>query len=204
VRLTRFPLAIAQRLDVLIDLPGNGAHPIFAQVEGKRARTGIVLAASGASVSRLAAEAEENAPPVDLSLERRLEAVTPLSPRAPDATHRVICAGAMAPYAWSLNGEYWPNVTPLMVAKGQRVAIEMVNHSMMAHPMHLHGHAFQVVAINGALLTGAVRDTLLVPPMGSVTIAFDADNPGRWAFHCHNLYHMMTGMMTEVRYPAII
>jgi FtsP/CotA-like multicopper oxidase with cupredoxin domain len=204
VRLTRFPLAIAQRLDVLIDLPGNGAHPIFAQVEGKRARTGIVLAASGASVSRLAAEAEENAPPVDLSLERRLEAVTPLSPRAPDATHRVICAGAMAPYAWSLNGEYWPNVTPLMVAKGQRVAIEMVNHSMMAHPMHLHGHAFQVVAINGALLTGAVRDTLLVPPMGGVTIAFDADNPGRWAFHCHNLYHMMTGMMTEVRYPAII
>jgi FtsP/CotA-like multicopper oxidase with cupredoxin domain len=49
-----------------------------------------------------------------------------------------------------------------------------------------------------------VRDTVLVPPMGSVTIAFDADNPGRWAFHCHNLYHMMTGMMTEVRYPGII
>jgi FtsP/CotA-like multicopper oxidase with cupredoxin domain len=42
------------------------------------------------------------------------------------------------------------------------------------------------------------------PPMGSVTIAFDANNPGRWELHCHNLYHMMTGMMTEVRYPAII
>ena len=70
--------------------------------------------------------------------------------------------------------------------------------------MHLHGQAFQVVAINGAPLAGAVRDTVLVPPMGSVTIAFDADNPARWAFHCHNLYHMMTGMMTEVRYPAII
>src|ERR1700704_2460704 len=90
---------------------------------------------------------------------------------------------------------YWPNVTPLMIAQGQRVAIEM---------MHLHGHAFQVVSVNGAQLAGAVRDTVLVPPMGSVTIAFDADNPGRWAFHCHNLYHMMTGMMTEVRYPAII
>jgi FtsP/CotA-like multicopper oxidase with cupredoxin domain len=204
VRGTRLPLAIAQRLDVLIDLPGNGAYPIFAQVEGKRARTGIVLAASGAAVSRLAAEAGENAPPVDLSLERRLEAVAPLAPRAPDVTHRVILAGAMAPYAWSLNGEYWPEVTPLMIAKGQRVLIEMVNHTMMAHPMHLHGHAFQVVAINGAPLAGAVRDTVLVPPMGSVTIAFDADNPGRWAFHCHNLYHMMTGMMTEVRYPAIV
>jgi FtsP/CotA-like multicopper oxidase with cupredoxin domain len=204
VRATRLPLAMAQRLDVLIDLPGNGAYPIFAQVEGKRARTGIILAASGAPVSRLAGEAEDNAPPVDLSLERRLEAVIPLAPRAPDVTHRVILEGSMAPYAWSLNGEYWPNVNPLMIATGQRVAIEMSNHTMMPHPMHLHGHAFQVVALNGAALAGAVRDTVLVPPMGSVTIAFDADNPGRWAFHCHNLYHMMTGMMTEVRYPGIV
>jgi FtsP/CotA-like multicopper oxidase with cupredoxin domain len=89
VRGNRLPLAMAQRLDVLIDLPGNGSYPIFAQVEGKRTRTGIVLATSGASVSRLAAEAGENAPPVDLSLERRLEAVTSLAPRAPDVTHRV-------------------------------------------------------------------------------------------------------------------
>jgi FtsP/CotA-like multicopper oxidase with cupredoxin domain len=204
VRGSRFPLAMAQRLDVLIDLSGNGAYPIFAQVEGKRARTGIVLAASGAPVSRLAAEAADNAPPVDLSLETRLEAVAPLAPRAPDVKHRVILAGAMAPYAWSLNGEYWPNITPLMIAHGQRVAIEMVNHSMMAHPMHLHGHAFQVVALNGAPLGGALRDTVLVPPKSSVTVAFDADNPGRWAFHCHNMYHQVTGMMTEVRYPAII
>jgi FtsP/CotA-like multicopper oxidase with cupredoxin domain len=204
LRGSRFPLAMAQRLDVLIDLPGNGSYPILAQVEGKRARTGIVLAASGAPVSRLAMEAGENAPPIDLSLERRLEAAHPLASRAPDVTHRVILAGAMMPYAWSMDGEYWPNVTPLMIATGQRVVIEMINHSMMAHPMHLHGHVFQVVAINGAPSTGAARDTVLVPTKGSVTIAFDADNPGRWAFHCHNLYHMMTGMMTEVRYPAII
>jgi FtsP/CotA-like multicopper oxidase with cupredoxin domain len=128
---------------VLIDLPGNGAYPIFAQVERKRARTEIVLAASGAPVSRLAAEAEENAPPVDLSLEHRLEAVTPWR-RARAVTHRVILAGAMAPYAWSLNGEYWPNVTPLMIATGQRVAIEMLNHTMTARPIIFHGHAFQM------------------------------------------------------------
>jgi FtsP/CotA-like multicopper oxidase with cupredoxin domain len=127
-------------------------------------------------------EAEDNAPPVDLSLERRLEAVIPLAPRAPDVTHRVILEGSMAPYAWSLNGEYWPNVNPLMIATGQRVAIEMQNHTMMPHPMHLHGHAFQVVALNGAALAGAVRDTVLVPPMGSVTIAFDADNPAAGRF----------------------
>jgi FtsP/CotA-like multicopper oxidase with cupredoxin domain len=82
-------------------------------------------------VSRLAPEAVENAPPVDLSLERRLEAVTPLAPRTPDVTHRLILAGAMSPYKWSLNGEYWPNITPLMIAPGQRVAIEMLNRTMM-------------------------------------------------------------------------
>src|SRR3979409_949568 len=98
VRSTRLPLAIAQRLDVLIDLPGNGAYPILAQVEGKRAHTGIVLAASGSFVSRVAAEAGENAPPVDLSLERSLEAFAPLAPRAPDVTHRVSLAGTMTAY----------------------------------------------------------------------------------------------------------
>src|SRR3981081_3833919 len=78
VRSSRFPLAMAQRLDVLIDLPGNGAYPILAQVEGKRARTGIILAASGSFVSRVAAEAGENAPPVDLLLARSLEEFAPL------------------------------------------------------------------------------------------------------------------------------
>ncbi|MEH2493074.1 FtsP/CotA-like multicopper oxidase with cupredoxin domain [Bradyrhizobium sp. AZCC 2230] len=141
VRGTRLPLAMAQRIDVLIDLPRNGAFPIFAQVEGKRARTGVILATSGVPVSRLPAEAADNAPPVDLSLEHRLEAVTPIAPRTPDVTHRVILDGAMTPYAWSLNGEYWPAVTPLVVTAGQRVAIEMVNRSIMPHPMHLHGHA---------------------------------------------------------------
>jgi FtsP/CotA-like multicopper oxidase with cupredoxin domain len=85
---------MAQRLYVLIDLPGNGPYPIFAQVEGKRARTGIVLAASGAPLSRLAPEEAEGAPPVDLSLERQLEAITPLAPRAHDVTHRVTLAAS--------------------------------------------------------------------------------------------------------------
>src|ERR1700730_6998683 len=65
----RRTLSIAQRLVVVIDLPGNAAYPISAQVEGKRARTGVILAPSGAPISRLAEESGENAPPVDLSLE---------------------------------------------------------------------------------------------------------------------------------------
>jgi FtsP/CotA-like multicopper oxidase with cupredoxin domain len=58
-------------------------------------------------------------------------------------------------------------------------------------------------AIDGQPFQGAVRDTVLVMPRARVRIAFDADNPGRWAFHCHNLYHMQTGMLTEVRYDGI-
>jgi hypothetical protein len=62
----------------------------------------------------------------------------------------------------------------------------------------------RVLEVNGRPIQGAVRDTVLVTPMmGRIRIAFDADNPGRWAFHCHNLYHMVTGMMTEFRYEGI-
>ena len=74
---------------------------------------------------------------------------------------------------------YRPEVTPLMLSKGQRVEIDLVNRTMMAHPIHLHGHVFQVIAIDGRPIQGAVRDTVLVAPMtGRVRIAFDADNPG--------------------------
>ncbi|HEX3572986.1 MAG TPA: multicopper oxidase family protein [Rhodopila sp.] len=204
VLVRRLPLAMAQRVDILLDLPGSGAFPILAQVEGEHARTGIVIATPGSPVTRLAPDADTEAPPVDLSLERVLRSAVPLVPRPVDVHHRMTLSGGMSPYAWSINGEYWPKVTPLMVASGQRVAIDMINQSMMAHPMHLHGHAFQVVALNGTRIAGAVRDTVLVPPMGQVRIAFDANNPGRWAFHCHNLYHMMGGMMTELRYPNIV
>ncbi|MDB6091157.1 MAG: putative multicopper oxidase [Gammaproteobacteria bacterium] len=198
----RFPLAMAQRLDILVDVPSEGTFAILAQVEGKRARTGIIIATTDAHISRIN-NAVAAAPAVDNSLEARLAAVNPLAPRKPDLVYRITLSGNMRPYAWALNGQYWPNITPLMLRKGQRVEIELVNHSTMAHPMHLHGHAFQVVALNGTSIVGAVRDTVLVPPMTSVRLAFDADNPGRWAFHCHNLYHMVTGMMTEFRYDGI-
>ena len=110
----------------------------------------------------------------------------------------------MKPYAWALNGQHWPDITPLMVKAGQRVEIDLVNASMMAHPIHLHGHTFRVIVINGRPLNGAVRDVVLVQAMGSARIAFDAVNPGRWPLHCHNLYHMMTGMMIELRYDSIV
>jgi len=103
-------------------------YPIFAQSRASGTHGDRSRSVRRACVTPRA-EAAENAPPVDLSLERRLEAVTPLAPRAPDVTPAVILAGAMAPYTWSLNNEYWPNVTPRIIATGQRVAIEMLNHT---------------------------------------------------------------------------
>jgi FtsP/CotA-like multicopper oxidase with cupredoxin domain len=200
---SRFPIAMAQRLDILIDLPRAGAFPILSRLEGTGRQTGIVLAAPRVGIPRIADSAQA-APPVDNSLEARLTAMEPLPPRPADIVRTITLGGGMKPYAWSMNGEYWPQVTPLMLGKGQRVEIDLVNRSMMAHPIHLHGHAFQVIAIDGRPIQGAVRDTVLVTRMmGRVRIAFDADNPGRWAFHCHNLYHMITGMLTEFRYEGI-
>jgi FtsP/CotA-like multicopper oxidase with cupredoxin domain len=199
---TRFPLSMAQRVDLMVDVPAGGVVPVLAQREGDVNRTGLVLAAPGAVVARIGAAADQ-APPLDLALERRLRAVEPLPVRAVDRTVRVDLGGGMAPYAWSLNGAYWPQPDFIRVRGGERVMLDIVNATMMAHPMHLHGHAFQVVEIDGTPLAGAVRDTVLVAPMGRVRVVFDADNAGRWPFHCHNLYHMATGMMTDVLYDGV-
>lgn len=196
-----FPLASAQRIDLEFRMPsGQATLPVLAVLEGERRRTGIVLATPGAKVTKIGDMALQAAAPLDLTIEQSLRAISPLAPKAADRTHMVDLTGSMEGYSWGLNGVRHGQDKPLMVATGQRVELVMENRTMMAHPMHLHGHAFQVVAINGQRFMGAMRDTVLVPPMKSVTVAFDAENPGRWAFHCHNLYHMEAGMMTTVQY----
>jgi FtsP/CotA-like multicopper oxidase with cupredoxin domain len=199
---TRFPLAIAQRLDLRVAVPPGAVIPVFAQREGDTARTGIILAAPDAPISKIDGAAKEAASPADLSLERRLRASTPLPARAVDNALTMLLTGTMAPYAWSIDGRNWGDHIPLRVKQGQRVSVKIVNKTMMAHPMHLHGHHFQIVALDGVPLGGALRDTILVMPEATVDLIFDADNPGRWLFHCHNLMHMATGMMTEVAYDS--
>jgi FtsP/CotA-like multicopper oxidase with cupredoxin domain len=78
----------------------------------------------------------------------------------------------------------------------------MINQSVMSHPMHLHGHHFQVIAVDAHRFSGAMRDTVHIPPRRAVTVALDAQNPGQWAFHCHHLYHMAAGMMTNLSYEG--
>jgi FtsP/CotA-like multicopper oxidase with cupredoxin domain len=199
----RFGVAVAQRLDILVALPRDpGAYPILAQREGDIGRTGLVLATPGARVEKISPRAEASAPAVDLSLEEKLIAIKPLAERPADIIHQIALTGDMSKYIWSIDDRVWDNHRPLKVKLGQRVVVEMRNTTMMPHPMHLHGHHFQVIGINGRALRGAVRDTVLVPPDTSVSIAFDADNAGRWFFHCHNLFHRDVGMQTEISYEA--
>ena len=199
-RITRFGLAMAQRADVLIDLPGPGAFPILALREGAPERTGIILATPGATVARLAPQADTPAPAFsgDLTQEAALRALSPLPDRPVDHAQTLMLAGAMQPYRWTIDGRTWADHLPVEVTQGMRVELTFHNMSMMAHPMHLHGHVFQVVALNGRRLAGARRDTVQVPPMSAVTIAFDAGEAARWMLHCHHMFHLQTGMMTEL------
>ena len=198
----RFPVNVAQRLDIVLAIPrAAAAYPLLATVEGERDRTGIVLAAGKAPIARIAAQAPTAAPEITMELEKRLRAAEPLKPRKPDRVHNIDLTGEMSKYIWSINGVAWnPQVPPLPVARGERVALVIANSTGMPHPMHLHGHRFQVVEIEGVGLPGAVRDTVRVPPGQRVIVVFDADNPGTWAFHCHMLYHMEAGMFQTFRY----
>lgn len=112
----------------------------------------------------------------------------------PDRTlDLTLAAGGDRSYTWTIDGQAYPDADPLRIAQGDHVRVRMVNHSPVVHPMHLHGHFFQVQE--------AVKDTVLVPGhIGKVTFDFVADNPGDWLFHCHNLYHLHAGMARIVEY----
>ena len=199
----RFPIAMGQRLDILLSIPKDGgAFPVFAVREGEAARTGIILATPGAKIAKLSNTHDGAVAAAGLELEAQLTALNPLGQREPDRRLEMTLGEAPG-YRWMLNGQSFGGHTPLAVKSGERVLLTFNNFTPMMHPMHLHGHHFQVVALNGVPVNGAVRDTVIVPAhMGSVTVAFDADNAGEWVLHCHNLYHMAAGMMTTVRYEA--
>jgi FtsP/CotA-like multicopper oxidase with cupredoxin domain len=202
VRGRSFPIAVGQRLDIRLAIPpGDGAYPVLAALEGDRKRTGVILRAGAGAVTRIAEEATSATPALTLGLESWLRARAPLPPRQADRALVMNLTGAMAGYRWSINDVAWrEGVPPLMIAEGERVELAFVNKTGMGHPMHLHGHDFQVVAINGNRFSGAVRDTIYVPPKATVVVAFDANNPGWWATHCHMIYHMAAGMFATIKY----
>ncbi len=193
-----YPMAQGQRLDLVVTIPPEGgAFPIFAQVEAARMRTGIVLATAGAPLARLSDLAEAEAPHLDTRFDAGLRAVEALPDRAGQMAHLML--GEEAGYRFTINGKVHGEDVPIAAKLGERLELMMMNTGMMMHPMHLHGHHFQVVDVGMGRFSGPRRDVVAVPPGGMVTVAVDLDKPGSWYLHCHHLYHMATGMMTEVR-----
>ena len=105
--------------------------------------------------------------------------------------------------AYTINDKTFPNTDNIQVKTGDTVKVKLVNKSGAAnHPMHLHGHSFQVLSKNGKPVEGSpiIKDTINLTPGDEYVVAFKADNPGNWLFHCHDLQHASTGMVTLVKY----
>ncbi|PHR69676.1 MAG: copper oxidase [Lutibacter sp.] len=100
--------------------------------------------------------------------------------------------GNMLRYVWTINNKVLSEVDKIKIKRGEKTRITLNNKTMMHHPMHLHGHFFRVLNANGAY--SPLKHTVNVPPMGSITIEFDANETGDWFFHCHVLYHAKAGM----------
>jgi len=198
-----FQLGVAQRLDLKVTIPKEGgAYPILAQGEGTKLLCGVVLVTKGVSVPPLSRTASISTAALNNTQEHRLRALNPLPDRTINRTLQASLGGNMATYVWTINGAAYPNRKSLDIRTGERVGIAFTISTNMGHPMHLHGHDFQVVEIDGEKISGALRDTLLVPPGSKMTVAFDADNAGVWPLHCHLLYHLDTGMFTVVKYDG--
>lgn len=106
---------------------------------------------------------------------------------------------------YTINGKTFPDTDPVNVKEGDLVKVTLTNKSKSEdHPMHLHGHFFQVLSKNGKPLSGSpiVKDTLNLKPGDEYVVAFKADNPGNWMFHCHDLHHASAGMVTQVEYDG--
>ncbi|GAA4629376.1 multicopper oxidase family protein [Actinoallomurus vinaceus] len=186
-------VGMGERYDAVVTLD-DGVFPLTALAEGKKS-AGMALIGTG-SGSRPSPSARPR------QLNEKVLRYTDLKPadrvrlpsKNPDVEHRLDLTGSMTRYDWGINGHPYDPARPLPIRTGQRVRVTFRNRTTMWHPMHIHGHTFQV---NG---TGPRKDTVIVLPNQTVTCDFDADNPGQWMTHCHNAYHLEAGMMTVLGY----
>ncbi|OIK28294.1 multicopper oxidase family protein [Streptomyces malaysiense] len=192
-------VGMGERYDVLVTL-ADGVFPLVALAEGKNA-SGLALVRTGSGAAPAASVRPKeldgmimNAAGLKAAADVRLDR------RRTDRVHRIELTGGMSAYDWGINGRRYdmkhPAADPVLVEQGQRVRLDFVNRTDMWHPMHLHGHTYQ-------LGTGGPRkDTAIVLPGRTVSVYFDADNPGQWMLHCHNAYHGAAGMMALLAYTA--
>lgn len=193
-------VGMGERYDAVVTA-GDGVFPLVALAEGKNALARAILSTGAGDAPDPGYQPPE--------LQARVGTVdmftaTPdvdIGPAKPDTRLSANLGGSMTDYVWTINGQPYPQSRPLAVGQGQRVALTFVNDgARMWHPMHLHGHTFQVIKPDGS--RGARKDTVIVLPSQKVTVELLADNPGVWMLHCHNTYHQEAGMMTRLDYAT--
>lgn len=128
--------------------------------------------------------------------------LAPLTPfhdaRPPTRSVDIHLTGNMERFMWSFDGrKLSEGVEPIRFARNERVRVNLINNSMMSHPIHIHGHFFELVT--GMPGGNPIKHTVNVMPGGKASFDLTADAPGDWAFHCHLLYHMHAGMMNVVK-----
>ncbi|MGD7003831.1 multicopper oxidase family protein [Corynebacterium halotolerans] len=187
-----FYLSMGERIDVEVIL-GDGVFPLTALAAGKDDRAfAVIRTAEGEAPTPETTFPELNSLGTFLtSFEPAERALLPAGEVDQDTA--VELTGQMMPYQWGLRIDGAD--APGTVRQGQRMRMRMHNPTATPHPMHLHGHTW---ALPGS--SGLRKDTVLILPGDTVDADLIADNPGEWAFHCHNAYHQETGMISSLRY----
>ncbi len=187
-----FYIGMGERYDATVTL-GEGVFPLVAAPYGKEGQAmALIRTGSGAAPDPAVHPAELDAPILQ-GADLRPSDASRLSARDPDSTQMVHLSGQMMPYRWAINGAPYGKNDALLINEGDRVRLDLMNMTQMTHPMHIHGHTF-------ALQSGLRKDTVLVKPMSSLAVDLQADNPGNWMTHCHNIYHAEAGMMVAMNY----
>lgn len=190
-------IGMAERYDVIVTA-ADGVFPLVALAEGKNAHARALLSTgSGGPPAQGFQPAELNRRVGTIDMFTATASVN-LGPAEAGLNLPVVLGGNMAKYEWTINGEPYSRTDPLHVRLGQRPTITFDNTTMMYHPIHLHGHTFQMIKADGS--PGARKDTIIVLPMQKSTAVLVADNPGLWQLHCHNTYHQVAGMQTRLDY----
>ena len=195
VEATAIYLAMGERIDATVTV-GDGVFVLQAAPEGKTGTPARAIVKTGAgSIPPATTRIPELGGKAALGTALRAADAAKLPDKEPEQTLEVQLNGQMKPYAWGINGKKFGEDTPLSISPGQRVRMRMTNMTMMAHPMHIHGHTWSLPGSNGLR-----KDTVLLLPMQTIEADLQADNPGAWMLHCHNIYHAEIGMMTSLRY----
>jgi FtsP/CotA-like multicopper oxidase with cupredoxin domain len=190
-------VGMAERYDVVVTAD-DGVFPLVASAEGKGAVARALLVTGSGSTPDAGFRPSELGKKVGTIDMFTAATSVNLGLPEPDLNLPVVLGGDMVKYDWMINGEPYSKTNPLHVKQGQRPTITFDNPTMMYHPMHLHGHTFQLIKSNGT--PGARKDTVIVLPKQKVNAVLIADNPGLWMSHCHNTYHAYAGMQTRLDY----